>query len=292
MSLRADFIQRLTMLGPWIVSILIATIAIQFWKEEWPWSVSHWIGFFSTAIAIRIVFALRRPWGAIPPEYCDPASHDATVRTVIVQLRMRAVRLRLVAHFTLFLILLSLVGGLYTFGFAEQFAVRAEIDRSVQLQVEIEATKNAIARTKSRLENESVKFPEDVYGWEMDLKASENRLVFLEEELKRRRATTTTTGQSETIYLVSVLSTKIGSALMLLFLVQILVTLYRYNVRFASFCDARADALQLLITSEGIPLGEVIALLAPDKLDFGKTPSTPLQNVVDLAKEMASIRGK
>jgi hypothetical protein len=68
-----------------------------------------------------------------------------------------------------------------------------------------------------------------------------------------------------------------------LFLVQILVTLYRYNIRAAAFYDGRADAL-LLARSEDLELGKLVELFTPTALDFGKMPATPLHSALDVAK--------
>jgi len=72
----------------------------------------------------------------------------------------------------------------------------------------------------------------------------------------------------------------------LLFLVQILVTLYRYNMRLASFYDARIDALKLAGSSTIKELGELIMHLSPEQLDFGKTPATVTEQAFDLAKTL------
>ncbi len=71
--------------------------------------------------------------------------------------------------------------------------------------------------------------------------------------------------------------------MILLFLAQILVTLYRYNVRAAAFYDGRADAL-LLARNEDLELGRLVELFTPTTVDFGKMPATPSHSVLDAAK--------
>jgi hypothetical protein len=70
------------------------------------------------------------------------------------------------------------------------------------------------------------------------------------------------------------------------------VTLYRYSSRLAAFYDSRADALQL-VPIEAFDSAETsVAVLGPDKLDFGKTPRSAIENAVDLAKEILKLRKK
>ena len=58
---------------------------------------------------------------------------------------------------------------------------------------------------------------------------------------------------------------------LLLFLVQILVTLYRYNIRLASYYDARADALQLANGSSREEFFKLVFAISPENLEFGRS---------------------
>jgi hypothetical protein len=86
------------------------------------------------------------------------------------------------------------------------------------------------------------------------------------------------TTQDFKVYLVSSLSQRVGAVLLLVFLVQILVSLYRYNVRLAAFLDARADALELSATTT-YKLPEIVAIFGSEHVDFGKLPSTPMEQL-------------
>src|SRR5207248_1589160 len=103
---------------------------------------------------------------------------------------------------------------------------------------------------------------------------------------------TSTNDKNQTAYVLTVLSTKVGSALMLLFLIQILVSLYRYNTKVASFYDGRADALQLVALDDIDILSAVSSILSTDKLDFGKMPATPMQHALEITKELLSAKAK
>ena len=90
--------------------------------------------------------------------------------------------------------------------------------------------------------------------------------------------------------LISTVTTRIGAVLILIFLVQILLTTYRYTLRLAAFYDARADALELLGTLKASDLAEVTRALAPDAVEFDAMPASPRQTVVDVAKDVLAKR--
>lgn len=81
--------------------------------------------------------------------------------------------------------------------------------------------------------------------------------------------------------------TRFGTLLMVTFLVTILVPLYRYNVRLSAYYLARADALNLMNTNLA-PIGfvELATVLTP-RMDFGKAPQTPIEQVIELVRVLA-----
>ena len=94
--------------------------------------------------------------------------------------------------------------------------------------------------------------------------------------------------------LVSAATLRIGITVLLVFLVQILVGVYRYALRLAAFYDARADALLLLrkdATVE-VKIAEASKLLSAEKVSFGPEPKTPIENGMDALKDLAEILGK
>ena len=75
---------------------------------------------------------------------------------------------------------------------------------------------------------------------------------------------------------------RIASMTILFFLVQLLVRLYQYNLRLASFLDSRADAVLLARTfasRESIPFDDLVRSMAPDDYDFKPQPR-PLHEAV------------
>ena len=98
--------------------------------------------------------------------------------------------------------------------------------------------------------------------------------------------------------LMSRASSRVAILVIVLFLVQVLVGLNRYNMRLAAFYLTRADALLLLSVSVGDKLillsldvaEHLTRMLSPDQLDFGKTPKTVAQHAMDLAGNLLSSR--
>ena len=89
--------------------------------------------------------------------------------------------------------------------------------------------------------------------------------------------------------LVASTTARVGTILLMIFGVQILVSLHRYNTRLAAYYDARADALQLLGKNDPRLLGELIHSLSPETLDFGKDPRTPAAEAVELLKNIRLV---
>jgi hypothetical protein len=125
-----------------------------------------------------------------------------------------------------------------------------------------------------------------------DMSHLESQKQGIEDSLKQLRHREETAIESPTVRssdqsggmtsLISTSITRIGSVLLLIFMVQILVASYRYSIRLASFYDARADALEAARDCNPPPAGhqEYFALMSPDGLDFGKSPKGPLQDVL------------
>ena len=64
----------------------------------------------------------------------------------------------------------------------------------------------------------------------------------------------------------------------LIFLVQILINNYRYDIRIADFYLSRSQALHLMGEDSNFDIETIMHLLAP-KLEFGKQAQSPLESV-------------
>ena len=78
-----------------------------------------------------------------------------------------------------------------------------------------------------------------------------------------------------------------GILALIVYLVQILVSLYRYNTRLSSFYDARADAI-LLSRDANTGFHTLVDALSPDHFDFGKQPKTAAGAALDIPRETAA----
>jgi hypothetical protein len=77
------------------------------------------------------------------------------------------------------------------------------------------------------------------------------------------------------------LSTRIGAIIIIFFVVQVLIRIYRYNTRLGNYYKARADALKLYLQDDSLPLDKLIEVLSPDGLDIGVS-KTPIDQVVEI----------
>ena len=83
--------------------------------------------------------------------------------------------------------------------------------------------------------------------------------------------------------------TRFGSLLIVFFLVNILLSQYRYNLKLSAYYSARADALSLEIdnlTTDS--LYSLFNALTPT-VDFGKTPKAPVEQLIELTKDLKDI---
>lgn len=88
--------------------------------------------------------------------------------------------------------------------------------------------------------------------------------------------------------LVSASIIRIGTILLLIFLVQIIVSLYRYNIKLASYYEARADVMEVIDTNTVVRSEEIdslISMLTPTDIQFGKTPNSPMEHITDMIKK-------
>ena len=83
--------------------------------------------------------------------------------------------------------------------------------------------------------------------------------------------------------------TRFGILVVVIFLVQILVGIYRYSLRLSAFYSARADAF-IATLDRKTDLGGWGADLLPESIDFGKHPVTPAQYMIDMFRAYFASR--
>jgi hypothetical protein len=85
-------------------------------------------------------------------------------------------------------------------------------------------------------------------------------------------------GYNDWKYITATAISRIGVVLIIVFLVQILMGLYRYNSRLATYYVARRDLLTLW-NGDPKDLKLLDQILAPPEIDFGREPRHPLQDL-------------
>ena len=85
-------------------------------------------------------------------------------------------------------------------------------------------------------------------------------------------------GYADTRYIIATAITRIGVVLIIVFLVQILIGLYRYNARLITFYNSRRDFLQLW--DGKLPNLDKLQKTMAANIDFGKEPKHPLEDII------------
>lgn len=84
--------------------------------------------------------------------------------------------------------------------------------------------------------------------------------------------------------------TRFGVLAVIGFLVSILVSLYRYNIRLSAFYMARADLLRLSGEHTSVSDFALLATGLTPHLEFGKSPPPPLAQLSDLIKSVKDVK--
>ena len=224
-------------------------------------------------VAIMWAGATYKRLVPVQPTEGATQNKEPWVWPLICRFRRRATRHRIFAFCSQALILFGFAGGVALFVFADKIFVGQNYDNAFRT----DSGSIAVADAVTNLENQLAK-PGNVDS--SDLKLLLIRVENYEAELKATADTHST--------IISSIATRAGCVFLLYFLVQIFVTVYRFNIRLAGYYDARADVLQMLGSLEKPGLKNFVGLFSPEKLDFGKPPKGPAKEIVELLKTMAA----
>jgi hypothetical protein len=82
---------------------------------------------------------------------------------------------------------------------------------------------------------------------------------------------------------------RFGPLLIIMFMISILLALYKYDARLSAYYHSRADALEMLDAGVDTDRFDKLATaLSPEKYDFGKMPRSPADQAVEIAKSVLS----
>jgi hypothetical protein len=220
----------------------------------------------------------------------------ATVATLIKRLRRSARLLKTGALLTLFAIVAIVVGG--TWLFIEVGGIAAsELDFSTRVTgISIEQMKDVTDGIFRRTEDDAVdrlikakaSDPESrkiIDDFKAEVEAGQKLAAGVGERIKEQLSRAASPSDAK-VWQATISSSvaRLSAVGLLLFLVQLFVTLYRYNYRLGAYYSARADALELLPDGSLEELHHLTALLSPDALDFGELPK-PSDQVMQLVRE-------
>lgn len=209
-----------------------------------------------------------------------PDVGDKNVEHVILLMRRRAVRLRVASNIVLAFILITIAFGSYLFARSGRIAYEDYFGATV---FEYGGLNSIHHNAIDSMLNAKVSIDEIV---RYDSLFS----TVIERDIKRIKSEHQNDyeGENSLEIMVASLGTRIGVLLLLVFLVQILVSLFRYNTRLASFISSRADALQLKGGASDLKLAELTEVFSSDFIDYGRLPATPYQQALQSLKDIVS----
>jgi|KBSSwiS6_1023812.scaffolds.fasta_scaffold00058_25 hypothetical protein len=208
------------------------------------------------------------------------------VGQIIERYRERSRRLRRNAGITIGIIGVLLVSGIAIFLAAGEIARRE--DELASTKALLENTSRTLLHNQTMLSSDLIeseaKAGKITEAGIKDLKESTVHLEAVASLIKQMDERPPVMYPQQTYFLVSTVTTRVGIIVLLLFLVQILVPLYRYNMRLAAFYDARADAITLVENRPSEQLETLVSLLSAEAIDFGKSPVPPREKALKLVR--------
>jgi len=163
------------------------------------------------------------------------------------------------------------------------------LEREVkQLQLELEQTapdaNSRIDRLKNSISN---------------LLSARNNLIqnleFIERQLEERNLIPES-NETSVVTSVTMLNfiqgniTRFGTVAVIVFIVMILMGVYRYSMRLAAFYLSQADALHVLERGINIDQFEKISAAMAPTAEFGKLPETPMQTLVRASELLSKFK--
>lgn len=226
--------------------------------------------------------------------------YNDSLEKVIDELKTKARHCQASARIYFILIFIVIVSGLITFTFAYKFTASNQVVDVVKTQAK--SMKNVVA-TAGKLDSAlTVKLYNQVHTINVngvDEIAEADPVYRLINNRYDKLLTSLHTmnqelvdviekdNQASTLNFLETLSTKVGSVIMVLFLVQILIRIFRYNRRLADFYSARANALEIGMQNKGLQIETIVAMLSSDSIDIGNT-KTPTDHFAEIIKAIAA----
>jgi len=214
------------------------------------------------------------------------------VDVAIDSLRERVRKLTAYNQYILIFIVVLVVGGFALVASAGSLATIESIDYFAQasgIQAELGSNERALSAVASKMQDKDrsdadlVKELGLVEGHLAALRASMNELPKSIPDAKEGR------DADRQRAAIAAIVIRITTGVLLGFLTQVILSVYRYNARLAAFYEARADALLVAGELDTGTLEKVAKLLFPERLDLDKIPESPSKQVVDMLKQLKPL---
>jgi hypothetical protein len=205
------------------------------------------------------------------------------LESVIIELKVRSKRFRKIATNYLLGIFLVTIFGLYTFTFAYQFNANTRLfDMAEDILSYDMVILNDLDGRKTDSKGGPVDFEDQRFLILQNVNKSTSLIASnIKEYLK----------SDNYIRFFETLSTRVGSVIILLFLVQMLIRVFRYNIRLANYYQARADALEICLKSGQGSFDQIVNFLSPDSIDIGMS-QTPTEQIIEVLKNAPRMGNK
>ncbi|MDF3065988.1 MAG: hypothetical protein K0R38_1589 [Polyangiaceae bacterium] len=221
---------------------------------------------------------------------------------VMTHLRYRAMRLRQTAAVTLLLLFATIMGSLGAVASLAQLDAAAEYSASRPLLDALSLASQDVDKKASALRNhlesgstalaipqiaaskeEKEKF---VAAMEAELRSELATSREIYTKLRQRQTELVTSASSGIVLNIGTILVRVSILGAMLFVAQVLVSIYRYSSRLATYYDGRANALQAVKEApEGkLDLEAAVRLLGGDGVEYGKVPSNMFESSIELVK--------
>jgi hypothetical protein len=172
----------------------------------------------------------------------------------------------------------------YLNDYQKKLSAEKDPDKIKGLQDQVDIYKSEIDHVNQALKNA----PSEIQAIEKQRDADLAPVLDSEKQVNAQ-----ITGNSAFLEYNSILI-RVAAVLLIVFLVQTFITIFRYMTRLAAYYQARIDSLQLAagVDITIIDLQRITTVFSPETYDFGKLPRTPTEQAVDLARTLIASQRK
>ena len=146
-------------------------------------------------------------------------------------------------------------------------AVRSKVEDLAPKIAEIADVKSAVADIKSKVDSVA-----------SNVKTFSDKMEAMKRDLEK--------GSPQMLILVTTFATRFGIAAVILLLVKILTSIYRYHARLAAHFDSKADALELCPVGDVAVLEKLCLALNTAGVDFQESADSIAEHAVDIARKV------